>query len=118
MWKSELRARDVQLILRVSRIMPNWRQAQNCKLDDVGRVEVAKYILGSGGMDQDQLEGMEEMFSHEMTESKEEDGGADNLGEGRHYLPDGWYAYVLQWTSLEQGFRETQTKSGRILMVR
>ena len=46
------------------------------------------------------------------------DGGADNLGEGRHYLPDGWYAYVLQWTSLEQGFRETQTKSGRILMVR
>ena len=46
------------------------------------------------------------------------DGGADNLGEGRHYLPDGWYAYVLQWTSLEQGFREKQTKSGRILMVR
>jgi hypothetical protein len=62
LWKSELRARDVQLILRVSRIMPNWRQAQKSTLDDVGRVEVAKYILGSGGMDVDQLEDMEEMF--------------------------------------------------------
>ena len=77
LWKSELRARDVQLILRVARIMPNWRQAQNCTMDDVGRVEVAKYILGSGGMDEDQLEGMEEMFGRERLDQEEEDAASD-----------------------------------------
>ena len=62
LWKSELRARDVQLILRVSRIMPNWHHAQMAGSDAVELVNVAKYILGSGGFSAKELLMLEDHF--------------------------------------------------------
>jgi gliding motility-associated-like protein len=46
------------------------------------------------------------------------DGGADDLGGGDHYLPDGWYPYVVSWEYREDGVFYREQKTGRILMVR
>ena len=46
------------------------------------------------------------------------DGGADDLGGGEHYLPDGWYPYIVSWEYREDGVFYREQKTGRILMVR
>ena len=50
LWRSELRARDIQLILRFASIMPTWSISISATPEDVIHVEIAKSILGSGGM--------------------------------------------------------------------
>lgn len=71
LWKSEVRARDIQLMLRVCRIMPSWRDAQNSTQDDVEHVQIAKYVLGSGGFEQTEMKSLEEMLSSGSTELPE-----------------------------------------------
>ena len=46
------------------------------------------------------------------------DGGADDLGEGKHYLPDGVYTYFLRWEYRERGVFFKDQKVGHILLVR
>ena len=46
------------------------------------------------------------------------DGGADHLGGGAHYLPDGWYPYVVSWEYREKGVFHKKRKTGRILILR
>jgi len=46
------------------------------------------------------------------------DGGAYDLGGGDHYLPDGWYPYVVSWEYREDGIFYREQKSGRVLIVR
>jgi hypothetical protein len=48
-WRSKLRARDVQLMLRATRIMPRRKDLIGADRQDYLRVEWAKYLLGSGG---------------------------------------------------------------------
>ncbi|MGB1480825.1 MAG: hypothetical protein ACPG66_05560, partial [Flavobacteriales bacterium] len=43
---------------------------------------------------------------------------ADDLGGGEHYLPDGWYPYIVSWEYREDGVFYREQKTGRILMVR
>ena len=49
-WRSDLRARDIQLMLRMSRVMPSKKALSKAKEDDVMRTEVATYLLGTGGV--------------------------------------------------------------------
>ena len=49
LWKSELRVRDVQLLLRVGTIMPKREASMRATEDDCLSVECAKFVLGSGG---------------------------------------------------------------------
>ena len=46
------------------------------------------------------------------------DGGAYDLGGGDHFLPDGWYPYVVAWEYREDGIFYRERKSGRVLIVR
>lgn len=46
------------------------------------------------------------------------DGGAPDLGNGDHYLPDGWYPYIVKWEYREDGTFYREQKVGRILIVR
>ena len=46
------------------------------------------------------------------------DGGAPDLGGGDHYLPDGWYPYLVQWEYRDNGIFYREEKTGRILVVR
>ncbi len=46
------------------------------------------------------------------------DGGAPDLGNGDHYLPDGWYPYIVQWEYREDGIFYREQKTGRVLIVR
>lgn len=46
------------------------------------------------------------------------DGGAPDLGNGDHYLPDGWYPYIVEWEYREDGVFYKEQKVGRILIVR
>ena len=46
------------------------------------------------------------------------DGGAPDLGNGDHYLPDGWYPYIVKWEYREDGVFYREQKVGRILIVR
>ena len=48
-WRSALRARDIQLMLRASRLFPRRHDMTGATKDDLMRVEIAKYVLGSGG---------------------------------------------------------------------
>lgn len=49
-WKSELRARDIQLMLRLSRVIPGRKALAGATEDDYMRVEVATLLLGTGGV--------------------------------------------------------------------
>ena len=46
------------------------------------------------------------------------DGGTPDLGNGDHYLPDGWYPYIVKWEYREDGTFYREQKVGRILIVR
>lgn len=46
------------------------------------------------------------------------DGGADDLGEGKHYLPDGVYTYVVRWEYRDRGVFFKDQKVGHVLLVR
>lgn len=46
------------------------------------------------------------------------DGGAYDLGGGDHYLPDGWYPYIVSWEYREDGIFYREQKTGRVLIVR
>jgi gliding motility-associated-like protein len=46
------------------------------------------------------------------------DGGADDLGEGKHYLPDGVYTYVVRWEYRDRGVFFKDQRAGHILLVR
>tara|TARA_B100000989_G_scaffold44753_1_gene28555 strand:+ start:2526 stop:5147 length:2622 start_codon:yes stop_codon:yes gene_type:complete len=46
------------------------------------------------------------------------DGGAPELGDGEHYLPDGWYPYIVRWEYREAGKLSRKQKVGRVLVVR
>lgn len=46
------------------------------------------------------------------------DGGAPDVGGGDHYLPDGWYPYLVQWEYRDNGIFYREQKTGRILIVR
>jgi hypothetical protein len=48
-WVSELRARDIQLMLRMSSIMPSAKMWLAVTQAQIEQVEAAKYILGKGG---------------------------------------------------------------------
>ena len=48
-WVSELRARDIQLMLRMSSIMPSAKKWLRVTQEQLEQVEAAKYILGKGG---------------------------------------------------------------------
>ena len=49
-WKSDLRARDIQLMLRFSRVIPGRTALAGATEDDYMRVEVATLLLGTGGI--------------------------------------------------------------------
>ena len=49
-WRSDLRARDIQLMLRAARIIPSLNSMRTATEEDVMRVEVATYLLGTGGV--------------------------------------------------------------------
>ena len=49
-WKSSLRARDIQLLLRLSRNMPNNKHLSNFTEADKDVVDIAKCVLGTGGV--------------------------------------------------------------------
>ena len=46
------------------------------------------------------------------------DGGAYDLGGGDHYLPDGWYPYIVAWEYRDNGIFYREQKTGRVLLVR
>ena len=46
------------------------------------------------------------------------DGGAYDLGGGDHFLPDGWYTYVLKWGAIQNGIWTRDVKYGRVLLAR
>ena len=46
------------------------------------------------------------------------DGGAYDLGGGDHFLPDGWYTYVLKWGAIQDGIWTRDVKHGRVLLAR
>ena len=46
------------------------------------------------------------------------DGGAYDLGGGDHFLPDGWYTYVLEWGAIQNGIWTRDVKHGRVLLAR
>ena len=46
------------------------------------------------------------------------DGGAYDLGGGDHFLPDGWYTYVLEWGAIQNGIWSREVKHGRVLLAR
>ena len=46
------------------------------------------------------------------------DGGAPLLGPGDHYLPDGWYPYLVTWEYQDDGIRYVERKTGQVLLIR
>lgn len=48
-WRSKLRARDIQLMMRAARIMPRRQHLTEANKQDFLKVEWGKYLLGSGG---------------------------------------------------------------------
>ena len=46
------------------------------------------------------------------------EGGANDLGGGDHFLPDGWYPYLVRWEYTDNGILYREQKTGRILMIR
>tara|TARA_B110000211_G_C13990135_1_gene513604 strand:+ start:85 stop:1224 length:1140 start_codon:yes stop_codon:yes gene_type:complete len=54
MWKTNLRARDIQLMFRMSRLMPTTAQLDVTK-EDVDMYQIAKLVLGTGGAVDDEF---------------------------------------------------------------
>ena len=54
MWKSNLRARDIQLMFRMSRLMPTMAQLDVTK-EEVDMYQIAKLVLGTGGVVNDEF---------------------------------------------------------------
>ena len=80
-WRSDLRARDIQLMLRMSRVIPSKKALNDAKEDDVMRVEVATYLLGSGGVVDIQLgDDFNQLYLERSQSEQEEKDKNDEVG--------------------------------------